>query len=50
MRSVTVRIYAVEFSATIAAISEWLRANQYGPQDTNTRSTKMLPCDRRLCQ
>jgi hypothetical protein len=31
MRSVTVRICAVEFSATIAAISEWLHANQYEP-------------------
>jgi hypothetical protein len=31
MPSVTVRIRAAEFSATIAAISEWLHANQYEP-------------------
>jgi hypothetical protein len=31
MSSVMVRIRAVEFSATIAAISEWLHANQYEP-------------------
>ena len=31
MRSVMVRICAVEFSATIAAISEWLHVNQYEP-------------------
>ena len=31
MRSVTVRICAAEFSATIAAVSEWLRANQCEP-------------------
>ena len=31
MRSVTVRICAVEFSATIAAMSEWLHANQCEP-------------------
>ena len=31
MRSVTVRICAVEFSATIAAISEWVDANQCEP-------------------
>jgi hypothetical protein len=31
MRSVTVRIRAVEFSARIAAVSEWLHANQYEP-------------------
>jgi hypothetical protein len=31
MRSVTVRICAVEFSATIVAISEWLHANHCEP-------------------
>jgi hypothetical protein len=31
MRSVTVRICASEFSATMTAISEWLDANRYTP-------------------
>jgi len=31
MRSVTVRIRAAEFSATMTAISEWLDANRYKP-------------------
>ena len=31
MRSVTVRICTLEFSATITAIGEWLHANQYEP-------------------
>jgi hypothetical protein len=31
MRSVTVRIYAGEFSATIAAITKWLHVKQYEP-------------------
>jgi hypothetical protein len=31
MRSVTVRIRASEFSATMTAISEWLDANRYKP-------------------
>jgi hypothetical protein len=31
MRSVTVRICTVDFSATIAVISEWLHAHQYEP-------------------
>ena len=31
MRSVTVRIRAAEFSATITAIGEWLEANRYEP-------------------
>jgi len=31
MRSVTVRISAAEFSATMTAIAEWLNANRYRP-------------------
>jgi hypothetical protein len=31
MRSITVRIRAVEFSATMTAIGEWLDANRYEP-------------------
>jgi len=31
MRSVTVRIRAAEFSATMTAIGEWLEANRYQP-------------------
>jgi len=31
MRSVTVRISAVEFSSTMIAIGEWLDANRYEP-------------------
>ena len=31
MRSVTVRIRAAEFSATMTAIGEWLDANRYEP-------------------
>ena len=31
MRSVTVRILAAEFSATMTAIGEWLDANRYQP-------------------
>jgi hypothetical protein len=31
MRSITVRIRAAEFSATISAIGEWLDANRYEP-------------------
>ena len=31
MRSVTVRLRAAEFSATMAAIGEWLDANRYEP-------------------
>ena len=31
MHSVTARICALEFSATITAIGEWLHANQYEP-------------------
>jgi hypothetical protein len=31
MRSITVRIRAAEFSATMAAIREWLDANRYEP-------------------
>ena len=31
MRSITVRIRAAEFSATMAAIGEWLDANRYEP-------------------
>ena len=31
MRSITVRIRAAEFSATMTAISEWLDANRYEP-------------------
>jgi hypothetical protein len=31
MRSVTVRISATEFSATMTAIAEWLDANRYKP-------------------
>ena len=31
MRSVTVRISATEFSATMTAIREWLDANRYEP-------------------
>ena len=31
MRSVTVRISAAEFSATMTAISEWLDTNRYKP-------------------
>ena len=31
MRSITVRIRASEFSATMTAISEWLDANRYTP-------------------
>ena len=31
MRSVTVRIRAAEFSVTMTAIAEWLKANRYRP-------------------
>jgi hypothetical protein len=31
MRSVTVRIRAAEFSATMTAMGEWLNANRYSP-------------------
>jgi hypothetical protein len=31
MRSVTVRIHAAEFSATMTAIGEWLDAHQHKP-------------------
>jgi hypothetical protein len=31
MRSVTVRIRAAQFSATMTAIREWLHANRYEP-------------------
>jgi hypothetical protein len=31
MRSITVRIRAAEFSATMTAIGEWLDANRYEP-------------------
>jgi hypothetical protein len=31
MRSITVRIHAAEFSATMTAIGEWLDANRYEP-------------------
>jgi hypothetical protein len=31
MRSVTVRLFAAEFSAMMAAIGEWLDANRYEP-------------------
>ena len=31
MRSVTVRIRAAEFSATMIAIAEWLNTNRYRP-------------------
>jgi hypothetical protein len=31
MRSITVRIRAAEFSATMTAIAEWVNANRYRP-------------------
>jgi hypothetical protein len=35
MRNITVRIHAAEFSATMAAIVEWLDANRYEPTRYN---------------
>jgi hypothetical protein len=41
MDSVTVRVRAAEFSATMIEISEWLDDNHYQPIGTDTTITKM---------
>jgi hypothetical protein len=49
MDSVTVRIRAAEFSATMAEISEWLYANRYQPIRYKFADiTRMGPRDRRF--